>query len=588
MSKLFYLQDKKTNGIREIEAELIDGKWKAICPNHDDTHPSLEIDPEQKVYNCFPCQASGNKFSGRLCDPPEGSGPNEPDDSGEPDPLRKPIATYEYKDPGGGLLYQKLKYRTDNPPPHDKKFYYRRFDENGKEIWGVKGIQRVPYHLSQLLSTPGHVFICEGEKDTEALEALGFLVTTGGGATDWRKEFAPCFMGRDVTILPHNDTAGEEFADTVGRNIRGVVKSLRAALLPDLSEHGDVFDFLNSPKWKQINKEQFLDLVDTIARPWVAKESKTLTLVKACDIKYPRRESVVKGFPLYRKFVYLLSGDQGDFKSILTLHIARCIVTGQPLFGKYKIEVKGPVILFDEENPESIMEERLEGFGLKKEEDDLPFYLCHFSGLRVDDDQWIEEVLCKVHEIHPVLVGFDSFIDFHSKEENSPKEMHEVMQRIRRIANAGPFAWLLAHNSKEAKLTRGTTAIPAAVDMEFFTKVNTKKEVTLEVRKNRIEPFEPVVVVPKFETMNYRVEYKQTKDQDIWDKVEEILSNEPISIAGIMEELKKAKATVEEKAVRSVLGNQVSAGLIKTNKIKIDITLADGRVQRRGVDHFWK
>src|SRR4030067_1992556 len=136
---------------------------------------------------------------------------------------------------------------------------------------------------------------------------------------------------------------------------------------------------------------------------------------------------------------------------------------------------------------------------------------------------------------------------------------------------------MLAHNSKEAKLTRGTAAIPAAVDMEFFTKVNTKKEVTLEVRKNRIEPFEPVVVVPKFETMNYRVEYKQTKDQNIWDKVEEILSNEPISIAGIMEELKKAKATVEEKAVRSVLGNQVSAGLIKTNKIKIDITLADGR-----------
>lgn len=574
------LFDNQTNSKIKVEAESQgENQYIALCPFHDDHNPSLGINMELKVYHCFSCDRKGV-----VCE----DEPDEPDDSGEPNPLRKPIATYDYKDAGGGLLYQKFKYRTSNPPPHDKRFFYRRFDESGKEIWGVKGIQRVPYHLSQLLSTPGHVFICEGEKDTEALEALGFLVTTGGSATDWRKEFNACFMGRDVTILPHNDTAGAEFADTVGRNLIGVAKSLRAALLPGLAEHGDVYDFLNSPDWKQITKEEFLDLVDTIAKPWVEKESKTLTLVKACNINYPRREPVVNGFPLYRKFVYLLSGDQGDFKSILTLHIARCIVSGQPLFGKYKIEVQGPIILFDEENPQSIMEERLEGFGLKKEEDDLPFYLCHFSGLRVDDDQWIEEVLSKVSEIRPVLVGFDSFIDFHSQEENSPGAMHSVMQRIRKIANAGPFAWLLAHNSKEAKLTRGTTAIPAAVDMEFFTKVNTKKEITLEVRKNRIEPFEPIVVVPKFEPMNYRVDFKQTKDQDIWDKLEEILSNEPISVAGIMQGLEKANVHVEEKIVRNILFNQVSAGLVRTGKIKTPITLADGRVQRRDVEHFWK
>lgn len=579
----YNLFDKQTNSKIEVDAQHVSGnQYVAICPFHDDHNPSLGIDAGRGIYNCLGCGRSG-----RLCDPQEGSEPNEPDDSGEPDPLRKPIATYEYRDAGGALLYQKLKYRTSNPPPHDKKFYYRRFDENGKEIWGAKGIQRVPYHLPELLRTPGHVFICEGEKDTEALEKLGFTVTTGGGATDWRKHFSSCFMGRDVTILIHNDAAGAAYAETVGRNLYGVAKSVRAALLPGLPEHGDVYDFLNLPERKQISKEQFLELVNELAKPWVDKGAKTLTLVKGCNIHYPPREPIVKGFPLYKKFVYLISGDQGDFKSILTLHTCRCVVSAQyNLFGKYKVVERGPAIMFDEETPQSIMEERLQGFGLK--DPDLPFYLCHFSGLQVDDDQWIEEVLRKVDEVHPVFVGFDSFIDFHTKDENSPMQMQQVMKRIRKIANTGPAVWLIAHNSKEAKLTRGTTAIPAAVDMEFFTKVNTKKEVTLEVRKNRVEPFEPIVVVPKFEPTSIRVDYKQTKDQDTWDKIEGLLSDEPISVAGIMEGLAKANVHVEDKIVRNILFNQVSAGLVKTDKIKINITLADGRVQRRSVEHFWK
>ncbi|WP_436644548.1 CHC2 zinc finger domain-containing protein [Microbaculum sp. FT89] len=36
------------------------GQFKAICPFHEDHKPSLKINTERNLYNCFPCDAGGN------------------------------------------------------------------------------------------------------------------------------------------------------------------------------------------------------------------------------------------------------------------------------------------------------------------------------------------------------------------------------------------------------------------------------------------------------------------------------------------------------------------------------------------------
>ena len=36
------------------------GQFKALCPFHDDTKPSLKINTERNIYNCFVCGAGGN------------------------------------------------------------------------------------------------------------------------------------------------------------------------------------------------------------------------------------------------------------------------------------------------------------------------------------------------------------------------------------------------------------------------------------------------------------------------------------------------------------------------------------------------
>src|SRR3954452_11277471 len=38
-------------------------RMEGLCPFHDERTPSFGIDPEQKVYHCFGCQASGDVFT---------------------------------------------------------------------------------------------------------------------------------------------------------------------------------------------------------------------------------------------------------------------------------------------------------------------------------------------------------------------------------------------------------------------------------------------------------------------------------------------------------------------------------------------
>jgi hypothetical protein len=107
----FNLWDKETDSKITVDAEHVSGNnWKAICPNHDDHDPSLSIDAEQGLYNCFVCG-----YGGQLWDQTKrgiNSRTDDPLDDEEIDPFRKPIATYDYCSTNGTLLYQVVTNRS--------------------------------------------------------------------------------------------------------------------------------------------------------------------------------------------------------------------------------------------------------------------------------------------------------------------------------------------------------------------------------------------------------------------------------------------------------------------------------------------
>lgn len=197
-----------------------------------------------------------------------------------------PIATYDYCDEGGRLLWQKLRYEP-------KRFALRRpTDPDTRRraeipadveswVWGVSdgvysrpskvGVwdlvpcrddhqiavkidvcRKVLYRLPDLLgANPDHpVFVVEGEKDAETLRALGMVATcTPNGSASLDPEWLVPLVGRRVVVAADNDGPGLMHAKrVVGTLVCGGVRAVRV-LWPgecgyDVGAGGDLSDWL--------------------------------------------------------------------------------------------------------------------------------------------------------------------------------------------------------------------------------------------------------------------------------------------------------------------------------------------------------
>ena len=155
---------------------------------------------------------------------------------------RKIVATYDYTDAAGRLLYQVVRFEP-------KGFRQRHRDEAGDWIWNMRGVERVLYRLPAVTAAPTTtiIWVVEGEKSADALGALGLVATSSpGGAGKWSPGYNPVFAGRHVVVLPDNDPAGAAHAAQVAEHLAGVVASVRVLSLPNLPPRGDVCDWLAS------------------------------------------------------------------------------------------------------------------------------------------------------------------------------------------------------------------------------------------------------------------------------------------------------------------------------------------------------
>ena len=161
--------------------------WLACCPAHDDRQPSLSIaegEDGRVLLKCHAgcsleaiCEAMGLKPTdlfvaststvlptGREKQEYHGRA-NGQEGNGKP----QIVATYDYRDERGELLFQVVRYDP-------KDFRQRRPKPGGGWVWSVKGVRVVPYRLPELLARPDEpVFVVEGEKDVDNLGRIGVL-----------------------------------------------------------------------------------------------------------------------------------------------------------------------------------------------------------------------------------------------------------------------------------------------------------------------------------------------------------------------------------------------------------------------------
>lgn len=225
-----------------------EGKWQARCPGHDDRNPSLSVTASRDrvlvhdhADRCTPEEivAAVGLSLADLYDEPKKNG------------HREVVATYDYMDEGGDLLFQVVRFAP-------KDFRQRRPDGNGGWVWKLGNTRRVLYRLPKVIEAvkAGEpVFVVEGERDVHALEALGRsenpstkprdfpgIVATcnPGGAGKWRDEYGEALKGAEVVVVSDRDAPGRDHAQKVAQALQGVAASVdvvEPAVGNDISDH---------------------------------------------------------------------------------------------------------------------------------------------------------------------------------------------------------------------------------------------------------------------------------------------------------------------------------------------------------------
>lgn len=101
---------------------------------------------------------------------------------------------------------------------------------------------------------------------------------------------------------------------------------------------------------------------------------------------------------------------EGSFKTICGCCMAVCVASGTPFLGR---PVKqGPVIIVDEETPETSLISHLERFarGIGANYEDVPIYVISMHGIRFGRDMQIKTLVKLVNKILPVFIRMDSLL----------------------------------------------------------------------------------------------------------------------------------------------------------------------------------
>jgi len=233
-----------------------DGGFMARCPAHEDRNPSLSIsrsDDRALLFCHAGCSidsiiaAVGLKFSDLRLNGRQTANGNQRQ-------AQRIVATYDYTDEKGKLLYQNVRYEP-------KDFRLRRPDGKGW-TWNLGNVRRVPYNLPRILASDDLVLIVEGEKDADTATKLGMAATS---SKHWLSEFADYLQRKNVAIIADADDTGRKTATDVAQKLTGRVRSLKMFELPGSK---DLTDWISTGG----NKDLLLGFIE-MQREWTQESN---------------------------------------------------------------------------------------------------------------------------------------------------------------------------------------------------------------------------------------------------------------------------------------------------------------------------
>jgi len=372
------------------------------------------------------------------------------------------VATYDYVDERGTLLYQSVRYEPKDFKQRRPRVPNPRSSVKGDWHWSLGDMRRVLYNLPALIAAPidRPVFVCEGEKDVNNLADIGVLATTNAmGAGKWRDEYTEQLRDRHVFILPDNDEVGRQHAENVARCLVGVARGVCIVELPNLLPKGDVSDWINNGGTKEIllelaaeSQEYRPPAAPTRAPTGGKKEVPPSSKANAVQLSTVEPEEVdwLWENHVARKTVTIIDGDPGNGKSTITCDLAARVTRGwhmPPEGGPDAEGIAGAVLILSaEDHLANTIRPRLDAAGadvtkvfalesitVGKEERPpvLPFDLDAIEEL-------IEEKGIVLMIVDPFLAYLDAEIDSHRDQD-----VRRALARLKKLAEKTNVAIVL-------------------------------------------------------------------------------------------------------------------------------------------------
>jgi AAA domain len=392
--------------LREIGSKHRPDSQDWQCPTHDDEHASLGVTEGKDGRVLIYCQAGctpehivaalGLKMSDLFL--PKGT----------------IVATYPYVDEAGELLFEVVR---ESP----KKFWQRAPDGTKS----IRGIRRVLYRLPMVVEAVAakqrFIWVPEGERDVESLEALGEVATTnsgGGGPGKWRPEYTASLVGaKGVIIVVDRDATGYAHGAEIAASLResGVPYQLRAPVPEELK--ADLSDHLAAGyKLKDLVVLSDEDLARLLsgakingidAGSWRWETGTDLTGPEA-----PMRW-LVKG--LWADGSHgAIAGEEKTLKSYIGATIAVAVAAGVAAFGRWEVPEPGPVLMLVGEGGIRPFRRRLRRIARAYGVDlaDIPLYVTS-AVAPLDSAEFREQLAAMLTAVRPRLVVLDPLYAYH-------------------------------------------------------------------------------------------------------------------------------------------------------------------------------
>ena len=401
----------------------------ARCPAHEDNHASMTIGPGTSQPVVIKCHAG--------CEPEDilaKVGLTWDDICAPREDKSSFIAEYEYRDEDRRVLFQVC--RTA-----DKRFLQRVPDLAGGWRWGLGKTRRVLYRLPEIIAAvSAHevIYVCEGEKDANALVAHGVQATCNPGGTGggWRDEYSAVLRDATVIIIADKDESGRKHARRVALSLKGIAAAVE---IVEAAEGKDAADHFS----RGHTVAEFSFVVDDV-QPRMAPTLRTFLDVVERPQDWVIPDMIERGDRL------IWTGYEGLGKSWIVRQLAVAAAAGIHPFTGQRFPPRR-VLYVDCENPERLSRRSFRrmtrvAVTLGTRAVDM---LCveHIpAGLDLSDPEDVS-YLCDLVAAHePDLLTIGPFYRLHSSDTNDEKAARQVVAALDAARLRSGCALLVEHH----------------------------------------------------------------------------------------------------------------------------------------------